>query len=166
MYCSKCGKQISDGSRFCQYCGDECVCFNQRQMQVPAKTAATAHPMRKGLVEFAAFIGISAIIVIIAIFSYGSPAEKQLVGQWESTIDDGSKYMEFFSDGTVLMESSIAWQEEGMERYDYRVEDDNLTNTLIIEDYSEEVMRVEFDVSGDYLELYPEDGDAISYHRI
>lgn len=167
MYCSKCGKQIPDGSRFCQYCGTKVLYVQQNQPQDLKKEVVMPTP-DKGDPQIRRMLGIfvgSAIAVMaLVIIAYSYAPENQLVGQWEITVDDSPEYMEFFSDGTVLMESSLAWQEEEMERYDYRV--DNLTNTLIIEDYSGEVMRVEFDVSGDYLELYPEYGGVISYRRI
>ena len=31
MFCSKCGKEIADGSKFCKYCGNDCVKVSEKQ---------------------------------------------------------------------------------------------------------------------------------------
>ena len=49
MYCSKCGNQIADGSRFCSFCGSPVVEVQNftQQIETPEPEAVDPEPVRK-----------------------------------------------------------------------------------------------------------------------
>lgn len=51
MYCTKCGKEITDNSKFCKYCGNE----NMKKKSIPKESQKI----------------ISVVIIVILIFAVG-----------------------------------------------------------------------------------------------
>lgn len=63
MFCSKCGKEIADGSKFCKYCGNDCVKVSEKQPIYCPKCAG------QGFYRSTAKMIISVIVVFMMLIS-------------------------------------------------------------------------------------------------
>lgn len=96
MFCSKCGKEITDGGNFCKYCGAP-------QAGIITKAKRT---MPKAAVIAIVIAAVSLISVIIGISTVTSASE--LSGTWEYKVDryndSGFDYtIEINPDGTCII---------------------------------------------------------------
>ncbi len=91
MFCSKCGKELNDGSKFCPYCGSslQTDAINQ-QINGYAKS-----PPKKPIAKFVLFLIIPFIVIILLIFTFGESGE-----EWdkEGTIDRLSEFTDVESE--------------------------------------------------------------------
>ncbi len=165
MFCSKCGKQIPDGSKFCQHCGTNMTGFIQKEPYASTNSTvvlSTHKIYKKKSFRLITFSTIAAILVIILLAVYSFSPERLLIGKWQiGTIDHTPEYMQFFSDGTVFMGNEIDWEENNYEQYDYQVND----NILTIEGDGKEIVRTNIYINGDSFRLYTDD-DFVVYRRI
>ena len=97
MICSNCGKEISDGMKFCKYCGADLSEFevdssDEGKEHVKASTEGMNHPHSKK--KIAAFI-VAAVLLLAAavacVFFYNS---YQVNREYEAKIKVADKYLE------------------------------------------------------------------------
>ena len=96
MYCMKCGKQIEDTAKFCNYCGSAIKNGNQDDQNLSRKCENTVHrPVDsnpQGKIAMFVIVGLLACIIIGCIFqNLGPGSEKKFAieGSWKSVGDYG-----------------------------------------------------------------------------
>ncbi|NLD47402.1 MAG: zinc-ribbon domain-containing protein [Clostridiaceae bacterium] len=114
LYCSHCGKQISDESKFCSYCGrnireDEVnEIMNTFEIETPNNENVSASEDRS-LKKRRSWIWIGIVAVLIAgiittikLSDYltSQNLEEVIIGEWVFQEDDFSFYFQFNVDGT------------------------------------------------------------------
>lgn len=95
MFCSRCGKQIEDGSKFCQYCGSA-----QEIKEYDSSEKVTHSPVlvkeKRGIVFGMSVVDlIIAGLYVVAVFLWGNIFFKNLKGTWQtfSFIDTDTKFL-------------------------------------------------------------------------
>lgn len=85
MFCTKCGKEIADDSRFCTACG--CSISNVAATPIPAQQSPAGKAVRKIRTSWIV-IGIIVIILVIALAVDRNSPENVAVRQKESQVTE------------------------------------------------------------------------------
>ncbi|MGN1421691.1 MAG: zinc ribbon domain-containing protein [Eubacterium sp.] len=193
MICKNCGKELKETDKFCSKCGTEVeLKTNENNMPTDAKNIDT---QKKGICDIIVPVIIVAIILIIgfagamfidANFNNGniiyncvidifSNDEKEIVGTWKldtSSFGEGLDKLanlngvitgiEFYSDGTCTVDGV-----SGPENGDWSIVDGQLkvqgTTGGMFWNYHGFIS--EYDLNGDTLTVYGDNGDNYVYYR-
>jgi hypothetical protein len=77
MFCSNCGKEIKDDSKFCQHCGQQLVTIDKRMItnEIESTKSFLGEPTKKVVAKETSIlfriVGISAVIMFVSIFIIG-----------------------------------------------------------------------------------------------
>lgn len=117
MYCSNCGKQISDGVGFCPNCGEKIAthAINASENENMAKYSQQAKMNRKIVHIIVGLIGIVVAIVLLAVV-IGNMGYKPIVSKYFKSIENKDSAL-------MLSIVSEAWKKNMQEGW-YMDEDD------------------------------------------
>lgn len=155
MYCRKCGTQIPPQGSFCPKCGvssDLGPIYGTNIIPPPEEKRKQV-----GRMVTLVLVPIIFMTLFIMIFS----VDRSLIGKWEITSDDSPEYMEFYSDGTMVMGDYYTLDPDGDDKYNYETSGNNLTL-----ENGENTIELEYHVEDDYLELTVDDDNTILYRKL
>lgn len=144
MYCSNCGKELPDGSEFCERCGS----FSKTTENGENKSAVLNNlsPKVKKII-----IGIVAVIIAIIVIASFSGSSSKVEGTWLND-DEGTLSLE--SDGTFFINgrSKGTWEKSGDEVTLYYYSGNS--DTFVVE------------IDGDTMTMTPDSGSPMICRRI
>lgn len=103
MYCSKCGSQINEGSKFCPKCGAEIS-------RAEAKRTSKPRKKRKTWIIICLCIGIVALTASVFAFKYFSEEKMTIIGEYKSETKDHC-YLWVYEDNSffIWMNDDYGW---------------------------------------------------------
>ena len=105
MFCPKCGKEVENGAKFCNWCGNPLPLsddgsaqnYNTQNMYSEAQAAAKPAPNKKGLLIGICCAAAAVVIILIVVFGGAIGGRGGLIGKWrlnyDSVIDVASEYL-------------------------------------------------------------------------
>lgn len=148
MFCGKCGKENSEGAKYCEFCGEPIKSEN-REIKIPDNLKR-----RRQWYGIAAIILLCLLVGCIARSCLGN-GEKKIIGEWHEVINGSIKNSSivFYEDGTFT-----GGDEHGTYQF---------MNGKLVFRYKWVVSEFEFvysyEFSGDRLFLRNEDGKEFEF---
>ena len=105
MFCPKCGKEVENGAKFCNWCGNPLPLsddgsaqnYNTQNMYSEAQAAAKPAPNKKGLLIGICCAAAAVVIILIVVLGGAIGGRGGLIGKWrlnyDSVIDVASEYL-------------------------------------------------------------------------
>ena len=105
MFCPKCGKEVENGAKFCNWCGNPLPLsddgsaqnYNNQNTYSEAQAAAKPAPNKKGLLIGICCAAAAVVIILIVVLGGAIGGRGGLIGKWrlnyDSVIDVASEYL-------------------------------------------------------------------------
>lgn len=141
MFCTQCGKEIEDGSRFCEYCGEPCEENEEYIIEPEYKKKSYKVPMIIGLLT------LSIVMCLASIFLLQKKADDEKARQRREAQEKMQKEKEEQEEQERLAEleeeqdyeEEEEWESEEPEESEYLIED---SDVRLLTDYDVEGMSL------------------------
>ena len=167
MYCVKCGKQIDDGSTFCEFCGakqDEMPETTKEPVQqVPIAERIKALP--KNVIGIAAGVVVLIVVILIVVSVTNSASSKLNKALKSGDIDEAADiYEDYYEDKDKdIPAKSLELLKSGLTQIQTDYTAGNLTTEEALEALEDYEAFVDAGIKDEYETLYASLTEAVEY---